>query len=146
MASGHGHLGLIDQGDGELRPGSLPAVAIANGDLLGDGQALADVGHARIGFANASLELAIEGLVVKVELHVGSLFGFDGFRTSVITSHSTVVIPVRMLTILGCTRRPASQVQFFQAVALRVVKDPGAPIPTWPVMTTVPAFMVRVPD
>jgi hypothetical protein len=52
-------LALLGQVRREAGPGPVPAVAVTGSDLLGDGQALAHVGHARIGLADTALELAL---------------------------------------------------------------------------------------
>jgi len=53
----------------EIRPRAVPAIPITRSDLLGDGQALPDVGHASVGLSEAALELAVERGIIKVELH-----------------------------------------------------------------------------
>src|SRR6478735_12119468 len=62
-------LALLGQVRREAGPGPVPAVAVTGSDLPGDGQALAHVGHARIGLADTALELAVEILVIEIQLH-----------------------------------------------------------------------------
>ena len=59
----------------EAGPGPVPAIAITGSDLLGDGQALAHVSHARMGLADTALELAVEILVIEIQLHYVSPWG-----------------------------------------------------------------------
>lgn len=66
--SGLGRLvSLADQVSGETRPGLVPAIPVTRGDLPGDGQALADIGHPRIGLADAALQLAVERDVIEIQ-------------------------------------------------------------------------------
>lgn len=68
--SGLGRLiGLADQAGCETRPALVPAIPVTRGDLLGDGQALPDIGHPRIGLADTALQLAVERDVIKIEFH-----------------------------------------------------------------------------
>jgi hypothetical protein len=62
-------LALLGQVRREAGPGPVPAIAVTGSDLPGDGQALAHVGHARIGLADTALELAVEILVIEIQLH-----------------------------------------------------------------------------
>ncbi len=54
---------------GERRPGSVPTAAVAGRDLRRDVQALTDVGHAGVALANRALQLAVEALILEIQLH-----------------------------------------------------------------------------
>jgi hypothetical protein len=70
----------LDKTFREARPRAVPTVPIAGNDLLGNDQALSDVGHARIRFDDAPLELSIECFVAEVELHLYSLAMGERYR------------------------------------------------------------------
>jgi hypothetical protein len=66
-------VGLLHKLLGERRPLLVPAVAVARRDLDRDVQALAYVRHARVALPDRSLELAVEVLIIEVQLHVTPL-------------------------------------------------------------------------
>ena len=62
-------VGLFYELCGKRRPLLVPAVAVTRRDLGCDVQALADIGHPRIALSNSTLQLAVEVLLIEVQLH-----------------------------------------------------------------------------
>ena len=65
-------VGLAEQAGRETGPCPVPAVPAAESDLSGDGPALPDISHSRIGLSDTAMQLAIKRNVVQMQLHRSS--------------------------------------------------------------------------
>ena len=69
MAGGQRFLPPLRELAGKIGPRHIPTIAIARRNLLSDRQALSDIGHAGVGFADAALQLSVKIRIIKEQSH-----------------------------------------------------------------------------